>query len=151
MAKVTTDFRKLFKKFKTFERETLNAMARPLKREIVKEINDGRSAVSGKRRFTKYSASYRDAIKKGRFSKQSKRRSPVNLRLSGKLLLSIVSSISNKKLRISFTDDKAVFHQEGQGNLPVRKLLPGPGEKFSKTIQLMMREFVSKRAKRTFR
>ncbi len=149
---VKTDFRKLNEKFKRFKRETLNSLQRPLKRAIVNEINQGRTPVSGsKRRFERYSASYRRAISKGRFSDQSKKRSPVNLRLSGKLLRSLVSNVSNGILKISFTDKKAEFHQEGQGNLPVRKLLPGPGEKFSKTIQLMIREFVSKRTKQTFK
>ena len=151
MAKITTDFRKLFKKFKEFERETVTALQGPLKREIVKEISQGRSPVKGKSRYKKYSESYRKAIKAGRYSKWSKRVTPVNLRLSGDLMSSIVSSVSRRILRISFTDDKALLHQEGKGNLPVRKLLPGPGEKFTKTIQLMMREFVAKRAKRTFR
>lgn len=149
MAKVTTDFRKAFKKFDTFRRSSLNALSKKLPDLIVREINGGRSPVTGKR-FKGYSKSYKKAIGRGRFSEFGKRKSPVNMRLSGKMLLAVFSRKTGRTLLIGFDSEIAEFHNEGAGNLPKRKLLPTGKETFSNSINQDADVILKKVAKRIF-
>lgn len=151
MAKVETDFKALFKKFDRFQRTALNALNKPLQREIVSTISKGISPVLGQGKYTKYSDSYKKAIKKGRLSRFSKRRSPVNLRLSGQMLSSIFGKKEGRKLVIGFKDKKAQWHNDGEGNLPRRAMLPQDNETFSRSITLRLAEVIGRVAGQIFR
>lgn len=139
----------------------------PLKLAILKDILRGVSPVAGER-FPKYSKSYKDsirgkvqfftvsnggakkviAIKAGRGEKfptlpfvLGKRLSPVNLKLSGQMLSSlIVRKIGGgmtKRIEILFDDEVATYHNKlGAGKSKVkRRLLPTEsGEKFNRRI-----------------
>jgi len=96
-------------------------------------IRKGISPVDGHGRFIKYSDSYKEQIKEGRHG--NKRVSPVSMYLTGEMLGSLRFTKIAKKLYVQFEDKKALWHNEGKGNLPVRKLLPtGSREKFNKRI-----------------
>ena len=58
-----------------------------------------------------------------------KKLSPVNLTLSGNMLRSIFTRTTDKGFEIGFSSKLAFYHQNGEGNLPVRKLLPGPTDR----------------------
>ena len=66
-----------------------------------------------------------------------KLKSPVNLTLTGKLLASFKSVFTDKGVRLTFTDEKADYHNEGvpSKNIPPRRLLPNKeGEAFNFNI-----------------
>ena len=79
------------------------------------------------------------------FLSHGKRVSPRNLTLSGKMLKSITTNETSNSLLIGFTDEKAAYHDEGEGNLPRRAMLPTrKGEIFNSSITLRMREVAKK-------
>jgi len=125
--KIKTDLKKLknyTKEVKEKFHEELNSGAAGY--ELIRTLQDiikkGISPVDGEGRFQKYSESYRNAIKSGRYP--SKKVSPVNMTLSGEMLGSLRFVKKNDKLFIEFEDEKAYWHQNGKGRLPKRKLLP---------------------------
>ena len=66
-----------------------------------------------------------------------KLKSPVNLTLTGKLLNSFKTVFTEKGVRLTFTDPKADWHNEGvpSKNIPPRRLLPNhDGESFNFNI-----------------
>lgn len=84
-------------------------------------------------RQARYSESYRDAIKKGRVEGKTKV-SPVDLKQTGALHASAVIDILGENPRVTFTDEKAIYHNNlGVGHAKVkRRLLPdGNGEEFT--------------------
>jgi len=84
-------------------------------------------------RHAPYSESYRKAIKAGRVPGKFKV-SPVDLKQTGALHNSVVIDISGENPRVTFTDEKAFWHNnEGVGKSKVkRRLLPdGSGEEFT--------------------
>lgn len=140
-----------------------------LEKEVVGTIKKGNSPVQGFRRFPKYSESYRDQIrgkaafftkngkviplkKQGRRKTptnslidklnedlKGKKRSPVNLTVTGEMLKSFFVRAKLKARSVIFTvgfaDEVAEFHNEGKGNLPVRRMIPtGSGETFKRVI-----------------
>lgn len=119
-------------------------LARELaKAAIINEIKSGKSPVKGggnntggKSRFKGYSDSYEDAIDNGRYSEHGKRKRPVNLTLTGKMLKSIKDRGTKNGFVIWFSDEKAKYHnEEGAGKSRViRQMLPLPGQQFSRTI-----------------
>jgi hypothetical protein len=71
-----------------------------------------------------------------------KKQSPVSMRLTGKMLDSLTFNSSTGKL--GFGDKKAKWHNEGDGNLPVRRLLPtNPGERFNRRAEQRIRDGLS--------
>ncbi len=111
-------------------------------------------------RFLKYSQGYINRIKgvamfttrdgvevnfKARGTKGlgvGKKQSPVSMRLSGDMLDSLTFSPATGKL--GFSDKKAKWHNEGEGNLPVRRLLPtNPGERFNRRAEQRIRDGLS--------
>jgi hypothetical protein len=153
MAKVEVNLKGVFKKISQFQRTAINALQRPLKREIVASINRGFSPVAGQGRFAKYSTSYKRSIKRGQYSQFSKRRSPVNLRLSGKLLASIFSKRMGRKLVIGFDNELADIHtNKGAGkSKTIRKMLPQGNERLSKSIRLRLQQVLDQVARKIFR
>lgn len=122
--KVKPTFFRLLNKF--IKEEIINSLNRgvsPVSQKDAKEKNTG-----GKARFAKYSQSYTDAIKAGRYDDKKQR--PVNLKLTGKLHKSIKSKIFRNYLRVWFSDKKAKYHDKlGAGKSKViRRLVPDPKE-----------------------
>ncbi len=117
---------------------------------IIDEILSGISPVRN-HKFKTYAPSYKKAIVKY-YSKKGKSISPVNMKLSGKMLNSI-RFIKGSRLidlaEISFTDPKARYHTvdgiKRKDGVVKRKLLPiGRGEKFNAEISDMIREAIIK-------
>jgi hypothetical protein len=104
-----------------------------------KELNTYRASKEAKRDNAKLKAEI-----KARAAKTfgSKKRSPVSMRLSGKMLDSL--KFDENKGTLDTGDIKWVFHNEGMGKLPVRRLLPNKeGEEFSRLIQNKITEALS--------
>jgi len=107
-------------------KETKKNFSRDLKNEIgddiIEEILKGNSPVRN-HKFKRYSESY---------AKTKGKTAPVDMLKDGDMLESLeVKQDGKGKVVIEFTDEKAEYHQKGQGKLPVRKLLPGAREKFN--------------------
>lgn len=110
-------------------------------KSIISDIEKGVSPVQGQR-FPKYSDYYKSIIRKGLGTKKL---APVNLKLTGDLLKSLsVSSISSRII-ISFEDEKASWHNEGEGNLPRRAILPTRSkEVFNRKIRTVIQDALKK-------
>ena len=117
---------------------------------IQDQVARGTSPVKGKRRFPKYSAMYKGAMKEGPIegtdgAKYTKTQSPVNLFVSGDTMRSLKARATNDGIEITFTktlngENIAAAHNEGRGRLPKRRLLPtNPGEEFERKIEKPMR------------
>lgn len=118
-----------------------------IKREIINIIEAGRSPVAkggtsprgtgGKLRYEKYSDDYLKSIGNG--SIKGKKKRPVNLTVTGKMLRSIKSRKFKNYLRVWFTDSKAKYHDKlGAGKSKIlRRMVPNPakGEKFNAVLQ----------------
>jgi len=144
--KTKIDFKNVKSKLKKYQSESIKAINDEIGKLILKDIEGGRSPVKGTVRFQKYSDSYRDAIKAGRYRSFSKSRSPVNLKLTGKLLKSLQVTMKSNKIEITFTDDLFEIHNsKGAGKSKViRRMLPtNNGELFNKSITLRIREILS--------
>ncbi|MCA9485962.1 MAG: hypothetical protein KC506_03910 [Nanoarchaeota archaeon] len=151
MADVKVDTRGLKAKFEFLQKKIAGAVGNELRKEVLSSIKRGVSPVKGQGRFQKYSESYTGIIKRGI---KNKRVSPVNLTLSGELLDSIYVKLNNNKITIGFSDEKFEYHNkpESGSNMPARRLLPTePGEEFSKSITLRIRNLVLERVKQIFK
>jgi len=116
-----------------------------IKDEIIKSIESGRSPVnkggtkpsgtSGKLRYEKYSESYMDNMGRGDLSGKKKR--PVNLSVTGKMLRSLKVKINRDNVFMWFSDSKAKYHERlGAGKKQVlRRMLPHDGEDFNAGIR----------------
>jgi hypothetical protein len=156
LASVKVDFREGFKAISKFGEQGTKAAALELKNQVVKEISEGRSPVArAGGRFQKYSDSYQNAIDKGYYSKFNKRKRPVNLRLSGRLLKSIYTrTLDKNRVRIGFADQLADIHnRQGAGKSKVvRRMLPtNEGEKFTNTILFAVGVRLKRIARRLFK
>jgi hypothetical protein len=124
---------------------------------IIETIKRGITPVAGYvSRFQKYSQSYVDQItgkaiffKKGgklfvaeapkgkpfeKWMGVGKKKSPVSMHLTGKMLSTL--SYRSKTGTLVATDPKWDFHNDGEGKLPERRLLPNrEGESFNRLIQ----------------
>ena len=143
--KLDSDVRKI-----TREWSTANA---PKVIKYTKEtISSGNSPVKGYKRFQDYSPSYKNAIRKGRYSRYSKRQRPVNLTLSGKMLRSFISRMTKTGFSVYFTSELAKYHNvEGAGRSKViRRILPTGNEKFKRAIMSNLEKDLKYRATRTF-
>jgi hypothetical protein len=123
-------------------------------------IKKGTSVVQGEGRFQKYSDGYVRAIKgivlfktkdgqevsfktpKTKGLGVGKKQSPVNLTVSGDMLDSLKFIKSNGTLK--FTSKLARYHNDGEGNLPERRLLPNrDGERFNPRVRKVLRDSLS--------
>ena len=154
--------------------------------EVIGSIKKGKSPVKGYGRFPKYSKSYTDqirnkvgfytdsngnlrAIPKGRNRATNrfvaslnerltgKKRSPVNLKVTGEMLDSFFVKVRRRAqsllFDVGFKDEKAEWHNEGQGRLPTRRIIPDrTNEEFSRVITnritRLYKSIVSRVAKR---
>ena len=104
----------------------------------------------GKNRYEKYSDSYIKGMGKGKYLKQ-KKQSPRNLKVDGKLLNSLKTRLTTKKLAIWFSDGKAKYHNDlGAGKSKViRRILPRDGESWARAIDKEIVKSLSKAIKKT--
>jgi len=135
LAKVKGVEAALKSKLSQYEKEALQVLADRIEEPILASIRKGVSPVGGKK-FAKYSKSYKDAIKAGRYRKFGKRISPINLKLSGKMLNSFFVKLNKDSLELGFDNEVATFHnRKGAGKSKViRRLLPRRGEFFNDVI-----------------
>lgn len=135
--KVKIDHKELDNLIPKIRREFIKNSEADLERLIVDEsISLGISPVQGEGKFQKYSPSYKEAIKAGRYS--GKNISPVNMKLSGDMLNSFFVKKKSNGIIIGFKDELAEIHTlKGAGKSKViRKLLPlGSGEDFKTSIK----------------
>jgi hypothetical protein len=154
MARVKTDFRDAKKQISLYKLKAKQQLRMEMEKEIKSSIKRGVSPVKGFGRFVKYSQVYRDAIKSKRYSKFAKRVRPVNLKLSGELLKSLLVKITKPGISISFDNKLADIHnREGAGkSKTVRRILPTkPGEQFSRSITTRLKEVLDRVARNIFR
>jgi hypothetical protein len=110
-----------------------------LSKGILTSISRGESPVDSGEWKTPYSDSYLKAIDTNPiFRLLGKKKSPVNLKLTGQLLSSLKIRPNGNKLEVSFTDKLALYHnKELTGRL--RRMLPTEdGEVFNKEISLKL-------------
>lgn len=154
MAKVKTDFKDAKNKIRKFKLKAKGRIVRTMEKEIIKSIERGVSPVKGEGRFDGYSQSYLDSIKAGTHSKYSKRKRPVNLKLSGKLLKSFFIKVTSKGIKLGFDNKLADIHnRKGAGkSKAVRRMLPtNSGEEFSRSITTRLKEVLDDVAKTIFK
>lgn len=148
MAKVKVDFRDIKAKVKELKNAILSVSRETLYEAIVeKSILLGVSPVQGTGKFQKYSESYKKSIKDGRYKRFGKTISPVNLKLSGKMLDSFFVKKEGPGLKVGFNHELAEIHTvQGAGKSKViRKMLPvGQGEEFKRSIQKEILDLVQK-------
>ena len=137
------------KRFKTLEalkntRKVFNPLVEqfivPLLKEIIRK---GLSPVQGEGRFKKYSKSYLKAIEGSQGDFKSKKKSPVNLTLSGDMLKETKVKKTENGLILSIDHWLADIHnRQGAGKSKViRRLLPTEsGETFTREITKRLRE-----------
>lgn len=106
----------------------------------------------GKNRYQKYSTSYIKQMGKTTYL-ANKKQSPRNLKVKGDLLNSITATFEGDHVKVTFTDDKAKYHnEEGAGKSKViRRILPKDGERWSNSIEKTLRKIFAvalKKAKR---
>lgn len=135
-------------------RELHPNLLRAIKQDIVIGISP---VFKGKYKGT-YSKSYRKSIRNARKNNKKakkigsrtkrserelarKQTGVVNLLLSGKLLRSSVMRRIKWGFKIEFKDPKAEWHHNGDGNLPVRRLLPTDAtERFNSRISKIIND-----------
>jgi len=120
-----------------------------IKKDILNRIASGNSPVAGKGRFEKYSDSYKKQIK----SIPGKQVTPVNLKVTGKMLKSLLIRNIKNGISIIFTDPVAAYHDLlGAGrSKTIRRLLPGKGEKFYQPIQKKINDAAIRAIKKVFK
>jgi hypothetical protein len=160
LTKVKVDFSGAEKDFNNFKRIAAKALQQELKKEVIDSLNRGISPVKGEGRLVKYSDSYLEAIKKKRVYADdgrivtTKKKRPVNLKLTGKLHESIFSYIRGNSIVLGFKNKLADIHNRlGAGKAgTIRRILPTKeGEVFSRSITTSLREVLEKIANRIFR
>lgn len=173
-AKIDVNFKKL-KRFLPKIKKQFNKKAPSILVESIKaDLESGVSPVKGYGRFKPYSKSYKQQIDgkvrfftnsngkivalkaktrgRGRFrffdSKfTGKKKSPVNMKLSGDMIKSLKAKKGFLKgsIKVSISDKKADYHnRRGAGKSKVvRRLLPSnPGEKFNRRITLNIEDLL---------
>jgi hypothetical protein len=113
-------------------------------RNIKTTIQSGNSPVKESGRFVEYSPSYKKAILRGVYP--GKRLRPVNLTLTGRMMNSLIARNTNTGFTLYFTNKLAKIHSQiGAGkSRTIRKVMPGRGESFKKSITLESDEMVRK-------
>lgn len=121
-------------RFKVAKRSFGRTAANKTELAIKSRISKGQSPVEGYGRYEPYSASYKKQIKDGNV-KGKRRTSPVNLRVTGKMLRSLKKRVTNNGFSIWFTSPIAKYHDDKSVARVLRKMLPDKGEKFTRDIQ----------------
>ena len=111
-----------------FKNDLPRPLTQAIKKDILKSVSPNRS-----KRFPRYSSSYDRAKKKAGYPRT------VNLRLTGKMLKSLIAiKKTGKPLEVKFKDEKAHFHNDtgpGGNNKKIRRMLPSNhGEGFNSKI-----------------
>ena len=145
-ARITTNLPLVRKRFNKFFRKFPNIVTQGLEQSglQLKKIIDTRTDMGldiNKRRFVAYSPMY--SALKGK--------TVVNLQDTNKMLQSIDSKVKNKNtVQIYFRSQrhakKALWHQQGMGNLPVRKFF-GYDKRTEKVIRDTFEKFIKKQIK----
>ena len=145
-AKVDTNLNQVRKRFLKFRKKLPREVTKGLLRaglqlkEIILDKTDRGFDQDGKR-FVPYSKSYSD----------EKGKTTVNLQDTNRMLQSIDSKVKNKNtVQIYFRSQrqakKALWHQQGMGNLPVRKFF-GYDKRTEKVIRDSFEKFIGKQIK----
>ena len=121
-----------------FKSDLPRPLTRAIEKDILKSVSPNRS-----KRYPRYSDSYGKAKKKAGHSRT------VNLRLTGKMLKSLVAvKRRGKPLAIEFKDDKAAYHNTTgpRGNKKkIRRMLPDErGEEFNSKITGLLSNVLQK-------
>ncbi len=143
--KITKNLRDLKMLASKIKRQFNRGVSRELPDLIREDILAGVSPVKGFGRFKKYSESYRDQINKGKFT--GKRKSPVNMKLTGEMLKSLIGRVSRGDVVIKFRNELADIHNRQGAGKPkvVRRLLPtNSGEEFNRKISQKIEDFLIK-------
>lgn len=129
--------------------KALKPIAEDTLAHIKDNISRGFSSVRGVGRFVEYSGAKNPGNKTGYpFNVQkkfpSKRVRPVNLKLSGDMLSSLVSRVEGGTISIGIFDkveaEKAIKHNDGTEKVPQRHFLPTKkGEQFTISIQRQLK------------
>lgn len=124
---------------KNFSRE----LKQEIEVEILEEIVKGKSPVKGKK-FKDYSSKY--AEKKGY-------RRPVDMTVSGKMLNSLKAKQKpDGVVELEFKSKIAGYHNNGEGRLPERRLLPTKrGETFKPSIMNKIKAILQKAIKKAIK
>ena len=165
MSKVTikTDFglsKNLNKIRRSFKRQSCPLYEKTIKRDIAAGV----SPVRGQRLFKKYSQSYKDGIRgKVKFRTingrvipmagpdprlKGKALSPVNLKLTGKMMRSLFCRVNGNRTNIGFKSKIADFHNRlgiprKSGINIVRRMLPtNRGEDFNRSIEIAIQRLL---------
>ena len=135
------------KQIQRSEKELYVKGAPLMKQEVDESIARGVSPVKGQGRFKDYSKSYKEQIRKGRFSKHQKRLRPVNLKLTGKMRKSLKARVTATGIVLFYSSPIAKYHNKlGAGkSKTIRRLLPvEQGEEFSRVITNKMIKFFNR-------
>lgn len=150
--KIKVDASKLKAKYEKFKKEALQEMSKEIGPAILSSISIGKSPVAIKPdKFQDYSKAYNRAIDKGYYPNKTKK--PINLKLTGKLLNSLIVKLLPDRINIRFDNEKFVYHNnEGVGKAKVkRRMLPTEsGERFNLTINTTLRESLTRLIQKIF-
>lgn len=115
-------------------------------KEVRETIERGNSPVKGYKRFEEYSDVYKEAIKAGRYASEGKKKRPVNLTLTGKMLNSLIDKPTKNGFVIYFTSKLAKIHsEEGAGkSKTIRKIMPqlGTSESWKESVVRPLKDFI---------
>jgi len=146
VARVKVDIKKMLAFLPKAQKDFQDSIMSEIGGEIDAQISKGVSPVAGLARYGQYKPSYQGSIKAG-YQGGSKRVRPVNLHVTGELRGSQKVKASNGKVNISYSDEKAKYHNVGTNNMVRRPLLPtNKGEEFSRVIA----KFLFGKAKKVF-
>lgn len=150
--KVTKNLKNLKMVLPTIKRTFNKGIKANLPDYIKDDIEAGVSPVRGAR-FQKYSQSYRDQIDSS-LSGFGKKKSPVNMKLSGQMLSTLTGKIIKGDVKIRISDKLADIHNRiGAGkSRVVRRLLPtNNGEEFNRNISGKIEDLLIKIVNNTIR
>jgi len=137
------------------DKKQAQTLGKLILKEMKSLIRKGISPLQGKGKFPKYKGSYKDRIRKtgkayakkspgGRARAFAKRLTPVNLKVSGHQMKSLISWTKKVKgsheaiigYRSKFAKDKELGHRERKNNQGFRPTIPkAPREGFARRIQ----------------
>ena len=152
-SKVTFDTKALKADIEKYQSKAKEEAKQYLEKEIPAEILGGRSPVKGFGRFARYSDTYLEQIKNGKYKEYGKKKRPVNLKLTGELLKSFFVKVTSRGLEMGFDNELADIHnRKGAGKSgTARRMLPtNPGESFNRSITNGLEELLVKLAKKIF-
>lgn len=151
--KITKDLRALKEFLPNLKRSFNKEVSKELPVYIKSDISSGISPVKGRGRFQKYSDSYRRQIDRY-YSSFGKRKSPVNMKLSGQMLSTLKAFVSGGNVKVRISDELADIHnRRGAGRSKVvRRLLPtNNGETFNTKISQNIEDLLIKIVNNTVR